>query len=1583
MQAAIFGPLTDTDRDKPGERRVGTTQTPQKRAGMAPKRRKRQYSKYDVDISCEICGSPYREATMLLCDGCWSGFHRECLPEEHPERYALDDDTPFLCVRCQSAGQVPVLDEDNVGRYGNISAAQIRFFNEVKEQLNSYKGQPREEWFRKPNTRTLPSDDPQDYAVKDMFFWAPEMFYVAQMPKNMQGLPCPHCRKMDVAVPNGWGDPRRIYCVEDVCFLVSKRYICKHGCGKTFAGHCERFRELLPAGVQMLFPFNLTTKAGVDEALLRQIRVGVTSAAGIAGTHKQVKSHYASNFLKEELRFLTLQRDCGRGAEAKHFVKPHQYYHGPDPTASYLTYVFRKDHARRSLDLDRLLQQVDGEILSVDASYKFSSRVRLPIAQVDGYVALDEPASERLPGLVSVANGYHQIVGYAWGNSLSVVQPMLRGIAKRYILQNFKKVQAVYTDRCCGDRKILSEAFGFDVSPAPQSTAPRAPTLAWPPQEGWRIKYATSREECDRFVNCILGTAKDGPPAVLGFDMEWEPGIPLKVMKDIKVKDVVSTIQLCDYTQKTVYVFHVALFCGNDSSLPRKLEDDILGNKNILKMGVNIANDVNRLRNLKKKGELRFVQYHDVRQEALSHHYIPQFNVSLKTLVEVMMKKTLKKNKKVRLSFLDSPLDTEQLEYAALDAYAASHIAQLLANVTLAQHHPKKAAYKRGARVQIYKTNLREVVAYATVNEDVSQRLQIPVTVEEVLCKAAKVPVTGERFLDYGPNGNMDGEVLNVPNHLARLRPENSELGDFLAASYLQSEDFVAPPEVPVEPSLQRELDQCTDTLTAAKLQEELRRDESKDNSYELDFSEDGSPELLRNGQRILVDLFHLERRMLGPLNKGHGAYRAFCVKMMASLYDLCERDVAGLKASLQAKHGWNQERVEVEYKTKFSYFRCKANKRIPEPNILLQRWLQLQRFGHIKDATTALPLFNAEAWKTFKTIGEHIIKGCVSDPPDAPLYYGTGRYADGREVVKCARGTNALESFHQKLMLVVRANKASLEYGEALLKEFAYQWNMKQAVLNRGLDELHAWNSDYDVVHNIQDVSMQLWGAAEYANFPSIHYVEDTGERFGSTLESLAQQEAFCNIDDDCEDDFGDEYGEDEADDSDLYPLVQQAGACPSKKRKRPDQTVAPQNPNIPRRKQLTDVETKKFYDIMRQVMEAPGGEKGATMTFFGRMAKVWNRMVRDLPPARRAMGFFKKTAQDLKDHDDLDRQRRNRQKTMSAGPPGLLRKCATAGTPPVVSVAPTEPMVSTTANTRVVHTNTVPSAGAYPDHYRSDWLIRPVPEASGTSDPGRQCHQCGHFLGAFAHPKSRQQCPYQHGMANTEAVQRMAKRSVNKMAKTGSDTCKCHWCERYVRDLTADRLDRANKLVRCHVLKTAAGDVSLVDTDVRPNGFCGFLALLVVIGGSDGIEPEDATGPAFSPATVERLNRLRDRLFGRISCTQFYNDRCRDGENGEARLSRNRQFKWRGENVDCEYWLASSEYPFLPSLIGGRLIVFEESNKGCQFNGCQVYWNDSSGEMRMGNFRTADLTIKPTDRILLFQRHRSHYRALRQLLN
>ena len=153
---------------------------------------------------------------------------------------------------------------------------------------------------------------------------------------------------------------------------------------------------------------------------------------------------------------------------------------------------------------------------------------------------------------------------------------------------------------------------------------------------------------------------------VIGFDIEWKVDFKTQAYHDT------ATVQVCESESKC-YGFHVSVMKSFPSELKR-----ILSNERILKVGVGINGDMNRLEcetGVKPNGIVDLSKLADKKLGTTE-------NWSLAGLATNQLGYRLRKNYDVRCGdWEEYPLSDAQLEYAALDAYASLLVYQKLVSL--------------------------------------------------------------------------------------------------------------------------------------------------------------------------------------------------------------------------------------------------------------------------------------------------------------------------------------------------------------------------------------------------------------------------------------------------------------------------------------------------------------------------------------------------------------------------------------------------------------------------------------------------------------------------------------------------------------------------------------------------------------------------------------------------------------------------------------------------------------------------------------------------------------------------------------
>jgi hypothetical protein len=124
---------------------------------------------------------------------------------------------------------------------------------------------------------------------------------------------------------------------------------------------------------------------------------------------------------------------------------------GKVPNVETLIRVFKIEAAKQETHLISRMMGVRGRILKCDHTFKMAKIIK---------VNRDKPFA----ALFSVMNEFNEIVGFwlASTKKISELRSALEQINARYQdVADDQKIQVMYTDNCCSDRKILQEIFGM------------------------------------------------------------------------------------------------------------------------------------------------------------------------------------------------------------------------------------------------------------------------------------------------------------------------------------------------------------------------------------------------------------------------------------------------------------------------------------------------------------------------------------------------------------------------------------------------------------------------------------------------------------------------------------------------------------------------------------------------------------------------------------------------------------------------------------------------------------------------------------------------------------------------------------------------------------------------------------------------------------------------------------------------------------------------------------------------------------------------------------------------------------------
>lgn len=258
--------------------------------------------------------------------------------------------------------------------------------------------------------------------------------------------------------------------------------------------------------------------------------------------------------------------------------------------------------------------------------------------------------------------------------------------AGNYVLQSLAEVEAV-EHVSTQNHDTLTWHIPDDVLRAAMLAPPKTRASYWsarfyrgPNGERLSVHHCTTFTVAERVARYFLAEK------VVGFDIEWKPwGSPTSI------KQNVSLIQLA--CENRIALFQISLFSGTtiEQLLPPSLRI-VLESPDILKVGVAVKGDFSRLAkhlNVKARGVFELSRLHNlVTWYETDPSKVTKKLVGLTAQVHQHLQLPLYKgtplvdepanNSSVRESDWSQPLETEQIHYAADDAYAGFRLYHIL-----------------------------------------------------------------------------------------------------------------------------------------------------------------------------------------------------------------------------------------------------------------------------------------------------------------------------------------------------------------------------------------------------------------------------------------------------------------------------------------------------------------------------------------------------------------------------------------------------------------------------------------------------------------------------------------------------------------------------------------------------------------------------------------------------------------------------------------------------------------------------------------------------------------------------------------
>lgn len=517
--------------------------------------------------------------------------------------------------------------------------------------------------------------------------------------------------------------------------------------------------------------------------------------------------------------------------------------------------------------------------------------------------------------------------------------------------------------------------------------------------------------------------------------------------------------------------------------MPQGLKTIIL-EKGIRKCGRSVNNDITKIvKDFKLPHQNPEKPYEglggvDIAVLARKMKLIPRRRQSkLDDLVRILLNRTFNKDQEIRCGDWHSPLGREQINYAALDAYAGlmiyhainkflppgAPVTEITAGMPVEVHlgaSDNSAIIARGTMVDLRGGTCGGV----TVGPK-----QCVVQISIIEQPGAKLTLHRRALKDW-PSGPFKAVV-----HLSHLR--KSVPLDVAERAMLVYPPAPPPNPTPQEPRFLPERPDDEDEV-GESLEDILNAAEERPTSpvsptetlspTDSDTGETYSNDCFQGIRRVLDDPYHIMARI--KCARKHGAALAFAWAFRDALFVPDPVIKARIIEVLAARNPSTTYEEVLAKNPKWLFQRLP--RRIPPPNELYPVIKELfDTYGHLIDAATGKPLFDEQVWQRAKGVLQAIRDGYVSDPADVELYVKESVDSEGLDKYRCLRGTNSVEGgCHQNLIRIFQCFNASPQIATCLLAEYVLRHNLNVVSWNA---TGRSFNLHYDIALTSQLLQM------------------------------------------------------------------------------------------------------------------------------------------------------------------------------------------------------------------------------------------------------------------------------------------------------------------------------------------------------------------------------------------------------------------------------------------------------------------------------------------------------------------------------
>ncbi|KAG6826161.1 hypothetical protein H0H92_000919 [Tricholoma furcatifolium] len=928
-------------------------------------------------------------------------------------------------------------------------------------------------WFPKQDTffllRNFSYTDlaPQKIYNPQFFLWDPECLVPG-------GIRCPNSGCSTKLQRHGHiPRPRRVVGLSKTFYIIGYRYrcmVCKTPASVTFQSWDRQILEALPRPLADAFPAKLSYRSGISTEVFDFMRTCFQNGMGALQFSNALLVQHLQYYDLLHLHYLhtlagSLYSTKQFSHQFKSFLpfddKSNDGLQGFVPSGQWLRNLYDTFIIQHSNELNQHTAMLTGKVCAIDHSFKLAKH----IAKVDGI--------QIFTALLTVTNekGEIRVCNLVATKSHSQFELALQRMRVSLELYGHSQPSIFYTDNT-SDKEFLEKCFPSlkeDITPIePHSHLDK---LSIPDDVNVSVHQSVS--SIDNAMRTILDglpeNDSDSPPIVIGLDAEWN--VEVSQHGYVTGRGQTAVVQIA--YGKNVFVLQIGqMLSGNQLPLILK---QVLANPKIIKVGRCITGDLKYLQEA-CKSNVSFVGAVDVAKLAKDRLLISSARASLSDVCAAVLKLRLNKNVAVRVSdaWENTDLTTEQVRYAALDAYASLAVYNAL--ITLSPPQLLSGNPQPGTPVLLFSNDNTRIVARGIISSHQTDTmfmdikitpLRSVIDVHEVLVPGALISngILPKKTLKS--HGNAPFTIVCLQSHL-RLPPSNEMPALSIATS----------PPVPsthplasnIDPEASSDIRSFNDGDTSSGFGDLLAdispisqdnntsrhqtlRDSEPDPASQAEgertlgsININGWSSLIRS--RILKDPFHVFNMFY--ISASHGLLQEFATTLRDAMFIWDQTDKSRIEAWGRTQNPPQSFNDILFTRPKWLLKRCK---RIIPPAEQLFPLVKnvFETYGPLRDAKSGLPLFNSAAWAVSKNILLLIQKGHLSDPPGIALYYQVGiEKKTGLPLFRCIRGTNMTEGgVHTHLRSRLPTSGVSICHVQCSLLDFIIRHNIVVGFFN------------------------------------------------------------------------------------------------------------------------------------------------------------------------------------------------------------------------------------------------------------------------------------------------------------------------------------------------------------------------------------------------------------------------------------------------------------------------------------------------------------------------------------------------------